>query len=184
MTLIISHYSFLYAARDIMDLAISLARKTTAPEERLDRISRMKSIFTADPINARALAWHAVQLLAVGRNYRIHTSCDTLRVFMGGVYLWAFAKYFPDDPSVIESENENEKEGVKLDDLPWTKTWTGAENWITSGGKASIQGVDNLCSKIGAGEVLKLVMHLLQRMQLWGIGEKFCVAVQEISMID
>lgn len=207
MTLIISHYSYLYAARDIMDLAISLARRSTAAEERKERILRMKAIFNADPVNARALAWHAVQILAVGRNYRIHTSCDTLRVFMGGVYLWAFVKYYKshvyddddrgssadeeddDDGDESMGEADSEVEGVRLDELPWTTTKsTGAGSeaarWIKFGGKASIYGVKNLCSEKGANEILKLVMGLLQRMKLWGIGEKFCMAIQEITLVD
>jgi len=203
MTLIISHYSYLYAARDIMDLAISLARRSTAAEERKERILRMKAIFNADPVNARALAWHAIQILAVGRNYRIHTSCDTLRVFMGGVYLWAFVKYYKShvyyhddrgssadgEDNDDDSMDDDEAEGVRLDELPWTTTKsTGAGSeaarWIKYGGKASIYGVKNLCSEKGANEVLKLVMVLLQRMKLWGIGEKFCMAIQEITLVD
>ncbi|EPS40082.1 hypothetical protein H072_6103 [Dactylellina haptotyla CBS 200.50] len=188
MTIVI-HYAHLYATRDVVDLAISLAKHSSTGKfvERIDRINRIKNIFTSDMVNARELAWHAGQILAAGRRYNLHTSADCLRVFIAGVYLHAFAKYFPTThylSSVTEEHSSAPPDDtVKLDNLLSSNS-DSITYWIKHGGKARLEHIGDLHSIEGAREVLRLVESLLQRMKLWGICEKFLKVVQEILHED
>lgn len=201
------HYSHLYATRDIVDLAISLVKHSgsTNFKERMDRINRIKNIFSSDMGSARELAWvrstsyhityslpfanmlilqHAGQILAAGRRFGLHTSSDCLRVFIAGVYLYAFARYFPfrsSLPSVAEEHAVSlPSDVVKLDSLASSPTNENIRYWIKHGGRARLEHIDDLYTIEGAREVLRLVESLLQRMKLWGICEKFLKVVQEI----
>ncbi|KAF3921579.1 hypothetical protein AA313_de0204845 [Arthrobotrys entomopaga] len=184
------HYAHLYATRDVVDLAISLAKHSSTGKfvERIDRINRIKNIFTSDMVNARELAWHAGQILAAGRRYKLHTSGDCLRIFIAGVYLHAFAKYFPTTHYLSAVTEEHSAappdDAVKLDSILSSSYNDSITYWIKQGGKARLEHIGDLHSIEGAREVLRLVESLLQRMKIWGISEKFLKVVQEILHED
>ncbi|KAF3152588.1 hypothetical protein EYR41_001695 [Orbilia oligospora] len=189
ITAIVVHYAHLYATRDVVDLAISLAKHSATGKfvERMERINRIKNIFTSDMVNARELAWHAGQILAAGRRYNLHTSSDCLRVFIAGVYLHAFAKYFPTTQYLSSVTEEHSAappdDAVRLDSLCSSNN-DSINYWIKHGGKARLERIGDLHSIEGAREVLRLVESLLQRMKLWGICDKFLKVVQEILHED
>ncbi|KAK6338883.1 hypothetical protein TWF696_009688 [Orbilia brochopaga] len=190
ITAIVVHFAHLYATRDVVDLAISLAKHSSTGKfvERIERINRIKNIFTSDMVNARELAWHAGQILAAGRRYNLHTSSDCLRVFIAGVYLHAFAKYFPTIhylSSVTEEHSAPpQDDAIRLDSLFCHSDNESINHWIKHGGKARLERIGDLHSIEGAREVLRLVESLLQRMKLWGMCEKFLKVVQEILHED
>ncbi|KAK9390552.1 fungal-specific transcription factor domain-containing protein [Lipomyces mesembrius] len=181
MTCLIAHYSHLYTAREIMDLVIALARHRKA--DRLDAMHRIQVIFTLDPVHSRKLAWHAAQIIGIARRYPIRTPCETMRVFLAGLFLYAFAKYFP--PQRIQSDAT----AVKLDTLSWlnkypqtqqTKT-DDLEKWFLEGGRASMDYVEDLYGRVGdtagaqgAENVLAVVLATLRSMKSWGVAAKFC----------
>ncbi|KAF3913914.1 hypothetical protein ABW21_db0205371 [Orbilia brochopaga] len=190
ITAIVVHFAHLYATRDVVDLAISLAKHSSTGKfvERIERINRIKGIFTSDMVNARELAWHAGQILAAGRRYNLHTSSDCLRVFIAGVYLHAFAKYFPTIhylSSVTEEHSAPpQDDAIRLDSLFCHSDNDSINHWIKHGGKARLERIGDLHTIEGAREVLRLVESLLQRMKLWGMCEKFLKVVQEILHED
>ncbi|KAK9248538.1 fungal-specific transcription factor domain-containing protein [Lipomyces tetrasporus] len=181
MTCLIAHYSHLYTAREIMDLVIALARHRKA--DRLDAMHRIQVIFTLDPVHSRKLAWHAAQIIGIARRYPIRTPCETMRVFLAGLFLYAFAKYFP--PQRIQPDAM----AVKLDTLSWlnkypqtqhTKT-DDLEKWFLQGGRASMDYVEDIYARVGdtggargAESVLAVVLATLRSMKSWGVAAKFC----------
>ena len=58
------------------------------------RITRLRSIFSDDPVHARTIAWHAGQIIGISRHRPVHTPAETMRVFLAGVVLWGVAKWF------------------------------------------------------------------------------------------
>ncbi|KAK9240298.1 fungal-specific transcription factor domain-containing protein [Lipomyces kononenkoae] len=182
MTCLIAHYSHLYTAREIMDLVIALARQRKA--DRLDAMHRIQVIFTLDPVHSRKLAWHAAQIIGIARRYPIRTPCETMRVFLAGLFLYAFAKYFP--PPGVQAGAPI----VKLDTLSWlnkypqtqqTKT-DDLEKWFLDGGRASMDYVEDIHAQVrvgqtgasGAENVLAVVLATLRSMKSWGVAAKFC----------
>ncbi|KAK9476784.1 fungal-specific transcription factor domain-containing protein, partial [Lipomyces japonicus] len=185
MTCLIAHYSHLYSARETMDLAIALAK--TQREDRLDAMHRIQVIFTLDPVNARKLAWHAAQIVGIARRYAIRTPCETMRVFLAGLFLYAFAKYFPADNSNNNEDDNYNGDGqdpvttVNLDTLPWLSgvSWderqAELDRYFMIGGNAKMDSVDLLCSADGKGaeQVLAVVLATLKLMKCWGLAQKF-----------
>ncbi|KAK9367162.1 fungal-specific transcription factor domain-containing protein [Lipomyces kononenkoae] len=180
MTCLIAHYSHLYTAREIMDLVIALARQRKA--DRLDAMHRIQVIFTLDPVHSRKLAWHAAQIIGIARRYPIRTPCETMRVFLAGLFMYAFAKYFP------PQRHQAGMSIVKLDTLSWLNKYPQShrandlEKWFLEGGRASMDYVEDIHAQVRVGEtgasgaenVLAVVLATLRSMKSWGVAAKFC----------
>ncbi|KAL7269183.1 hypothetical protein RUND412_008163 [Rhizina undulata] len=166
-----SHYSHLHAAFPTISTILSLARRPppASQSSQVDpRITRLKCIFSSDPIYARTLAWHAAQIIALSRWRPICSPIEGMRIFVAGVVLWGFGRYFrvftPSPGRDVESQAssltsspllKSQEEVVRLDLLPWTvgiNTYNSPsgikapDEWIRSGkGKATIgKGSDSL----------------------------------------
>ncbi|KAK9464840.1 fungal-specific transcription factor domain-containing protein [Lipomyces arxii] len=191
MTCLIAHYSHLYTAREIMDLVIALARNRKA--YRVDAMHRIQVIFTLDPVNSRKLAWHAAQIIGIARQYPIRTPCETMRVFLAGLFLYAFAKYSHQD------SRDSAQLAAKLDTLSWLPkdSQTRPEDldrWFLQGGRASMDSVDDICARTinpdgtvvatGAEHVLAVVLATLRSMKIWGVAAKFCTVLIYVHKRD
>ena len=111
-----------------------------------------------------------------------------MRIFMAGVVLWGFGRYFreplPPDPLHPNPLGGVREEVVRLDSQPWK----GVDDWIKKGkGKATIgsdqhagNAMTEICSEMGAKEVLRVVVGILGRMRAWGLGGEFKNVLEEM----
>ncbi|KAG0134894.1 hypothetical protein HOY82DRAFT_480860 [Tuber indicum] len=190
LALLISHYTHLHAAFPTVSLILSLARRpppsTTTPAD--PRIVRLKAIFEADPVYGRTLAWNAAQIIAISRWKPVCSPVEGMRIFMAGVVLWGFGRYFqeplPPSPPHSGPFGGVQEEVVRLDSQPWK----GVDDWIKKGkGKATIgsdqhagNAMTEICSEMGAREVLRVVVGILGRMRVWGLGGEFKNVLEEM----
>lgn len=202
---LISHYTHLHAAFPTVSLILSLARRPpSSTESGVDpRITRLKTIFSTDPVYARTLAWNSAQIIAISRWKPVFSPVEGMRIFMAGVVLWGFGRYFrepntnledirtsPDSPTIRGMQVQI----VRLDSHPWTRGIKGTgeycpDEWIKNGGKKATIGNDDpdgnamteICSERGAKEVLKVVVGVLGRMRVWGLGGEFKSVLEEMA---
>lgn len=87
---------------------------------------------------------HAAQISAIANQYLVSAACEILRVFMGSIFLMAFAKYSKNNPYYAELE-KNDLPFVKLDDIEHTRGYQSqlVGDWILHGGPAYITGIDD-----------------------------------------
>ncbi|PUU78567.1 fungal-specific transcription factor domain-domain-containing protein [Tuber borchii] len=190
LALLISHYTHLHAAFPTVSLILSLARRPPSPTTTLadPRITRLKTIFQTDPVYARTLAWNAAQIITISRWKPVCSPVEGMRIFMAGVVLWGFGRYFrePLPPGPLHSNPLGgvREEVVRLDSQPWK----GVDDWIKKGkGKATIgsdqhagNAMTEICSEMGAKEVLRVVVGILGRMRAWGLGGEFKNVLEEM----
>lgn len=169
-----------------MDLVVYIVRNIAATQhdQRNTQLieaakHRLKAKFTGDPSRTRKLVWHAAQILAIANQYLVSAPCEILRVFMGSVFLMAFAKYsgVPDyyDP------NSSGLPCVKLDEIEdATKKCHGPliSDWILHGGRAYITGIRDISCESFASHVSIRTQNLLQRIQYWGLSRRFIRILQ------
>lgn len=117
---------------------------------------------------------------------------------MAGVVLWGFGRYFREaTPSQTHPRSTPsspirgvQEEIVRLDSHPW-KQGTGGycpDEWIRKGkAKATIGNDDpegnamtEICSERGAREILRVVVGILGRMRVWGLGGEFKSVLEEM----
>ncbi|KAK9474158.1 fungal-specific transcription factor domain-containing protein [Dipodascopsis tothii] len=191
MTCLIAHYSHLYTAREIMDLVITLAGSSASKRD--DAVERLQVIFALDPIHSRRLAWHAAQIIAIARQYVIKTPCETMRVFLAGLFLYTFARYFP------VGKPQGKDTGVRLDRIssirhnlpsPHASPREGltsepdVESWFLWGGPAAFISLGDICGPDAPAQVIKIVMDTLRRMKSWGVGNKFTRVLMHLHTRD
>ncbi|KAH8820153.1 fungal-specific transcription factor domain-containing protein [Xylogone sp. PMI_703] len=177
ITQLITHYCNLYSAEDLMELVVFIVRNTTMRHtssefHHTDAAKRhLKARFSSDPCRTRRLIWHAAQIIAVANQYLVSAPCEILRIFMGCIFLMAFAKY---GPGILDLDINNRRQPVKLDEIDelGSKNQVVAE-WISSGGPASIAGFDNIYNEEFATHISLRTQSLLQRIQFWGLSHKF-----------
>lgn len=168
-----------------------------SPETLQDvRIMRLRSIFTEDPVHARTIAWHAGQIIGISRYRPVHTPAEAMRVFLAGVVLWGVAKWFVECHPITAvniwrcNVNNSGSRNIRLDAIPipssnpeysYGMPATVAE-WLKTGkGRATIRidgdGAEaceaQLCSEQGAKDVLQVVVNILGKMRIWGLGAEF-----------
>lgn len=140
---------------------------------------RLTAKFTSDPSRTRKLVWHAAQILAVANQYLVSAPCEVLRVFMGSIFLMAFAKYGGN-----LDYSEFGRDGfpcVRLDDIENTTKRCQSpliNDWISHGGPAYITGIDDIYCETFANHVSFRTQDLLQRIQYWGLSRKFIRILQ------
>ncbi|KAI5843830.1 fungal-specific transcription factor domain-containing protein [Morchella snyderi] len=201
---LISHYTHLHAAFPTVSLILSLARRppSSADTGADPRIARLKTIFSSDPVYARTLAWNSAQIIAISRWKPVFSPVEGMRIFMAGVVLWGFGRYFREPTTATTGGNSDtpnspirgmQEQIVRLDSHPWTCGVQGAgeycpEEWIRNGGKKATIGNDDpdgnamteVCSERGAREVLRVVVGILGRMRVWGLGGEFKSVLEEM----
>lgn len=200
---LISHYTHLHAAFPTVSLILSLARRPPSSAEGVidPRITRLKTIFSTDPVYARTLAWNSAQIIAISRWKPVFSPVEGMRIFMAGVVLWGFGRYFREPSSTQENARSSpsspirgvQEQIVRLDSHPWTigmQSATGycPDEWIKKGGKKATIGNDDsegnamteICSDRGAREVLRVVVGILGRMRVWGLGGEFKSVLEEM----
>lgn len=169
-----------------MELVVYIVRNIAAAQQDQTNIQlieaakhRLTAKFTSDPSRTRKLVWHAAQILAVANQYLVSAPCEILRVFMGSIFLMAFAKYSGDP----------EYSGLGRDDFPYVKldeienTTKGSQSplihdWISHGGPAYITAIDDIYCERFASHVSIRTQDLLQRIQYWGLSRKFIRILQ------
>lgn len=147
-------------------------------------------------MHARTIAWHAGQIIGISRYRPVHTPAETMRVFLAGVVLWGVAKWFVECRSLAAANTWtcglNVGVDIRLDAIPTCSDFCGSESrggmpsavadWLKTGrGRATIRkdgdrpDVDKiqLCSEQGAKEVLQVVVGILGKMRIWGLGAEF-----------
>lgn len=117
---------------------------------------------------------------------------------MAGVVLWGFGRYFR-EPSSSQNNSRSspsspirgvQEEVVRLDSHPWTigKPSACPDEWIKKGKEKATIGNDDpegnamteICSDRGAREVLRVVVGILGRMRVWGLGGEFKSVLEEM----
>ncbi|GAD92017.1 conserved hypothetical protein [Paecilomyces variotii No. 5] len=182
---LIIHYCNLYSSEDVMDLVVYIVRNVAARDASADlqlienAKQRLKTKLACDPCRSRRLIWHAAQILAIANQYLVSAPCEILRIFMGSIFLMAFAKY-SGSPVDYDGGNEPNLPSIKLDEID---DMGGREsqlvtNWIQHGGPACITGVEDIYSEEFASHVSAQTQSLLQRIQYWGLSRKFVKILQ------
>lgn len=172
-----------------MELVVYIVRNVAAVKHDQTSIQlietakhRLTAKFTRDPSRTRKLVWHAAQILAIANQYLVSAPCEILRVFMGSIFLMAFAKYSNNNNSHYYSEHEEDGlQYVKLDDVEnTTKGYQSRliSDWILHGGPAYISGIDDIYCEKFAGHVSNRTQDLLRRIQYWGLSRKFVRILQ------
>ncbi|KAL2435607.1 hypothetical protein ABEF95_006334 [Exophiala dermatitidis] len=175
ITSLTCHYSHLYSADEVMDLVVHIFRISASQGKQPDygliaAKRRLRSIFIRNPGQARRLAWHAAQMISVANEYLVSAPCEILRVFMGYIFLLAFAKFGPQpvpeasfDSFAIQLDLPNRIQGQR----------TAISTWIDVGGPASIGGVKNIYSDGGLKAISREAQTMLRKMRFWGLAKKF-----------
>lgn len=169
-----------------MELVVYIVRNVAAAQQDQTNIQlieaakhKLTAKFTSDPSRTRKLVWHAAQILAVANQYLVSAPCEILRVFMGSIFLMAFAKY-SGDPGYY-GLGRDDFPYVKLDDIENATEGSRSpliSDWISHGGPAYITGIDDISSKTFAIHVSIGTQDLLRRIQYWGLSRKFIRILQ------
>ncbi|PCG93395.1 Transcription factor [Penicillium occitanis (nom. inval.)] len=185
---LIVHYCNLYSSDDVMELVVYIVRNIAAAQQDQTNIQliqaakhRLAAKFTSDPSRTRKLVWHAAQILAIADQYLVSAPCEILRVFMGSIFLMAFAKYNNNNDSYYSGHEKDDLPYVKLDDIENTAKGCQSphiSDWILHGGPAYITGIDAIYCESFARHVSNRTQGLLQRIQYWGLSRKFVRILQ------
>ncbi|KAI5785793.1 fungal-specific transcription factor domain-containing protein [Geopyxis carbonaria] len=194
---LIAHYTHLHAAFPTVSRLLNLARKPPAPGREADdpRLRKIRGSFATHQVEARTIAYHAAQIIALSRWRPVFSPAEGMRLFLAGVVLWGFGNYYrPGAPSSSSSAGDGFSPGrqdavVRLDLLPWHSGCGSPDAWIRTGaGKATIGmggegGQDRMmevCGEGGAKEVLKVVVGILGSLRVWGLGGEFKRVLEEL----
>ncbi|KAH8807130.1 fungal-specific transcription factor domain-containing protein [Xylogone sp. PMI_703] len=188
ITSLICHYSHLYTSEEVMDLVVYIFREgargrsshSSKQDESSDiesAIHRLKNIWAHDPLHTRAMVWHAAQIIAMAREYFIHAPCETMRVFMGQIFILAFAKYGAAQQQQkhmdAASATRPATVAVRLDEPTWRENQKSAVNrWIEIGGPASVGSV-NIYDPSCVAALKSNSLQILADMRVWGLARKF-----------
>ncbi|KIW16077.1 hypothetical protein PV08_06128 [Exophiala spinifera] len=183
---LICHYSHLYSADEAMDLIVHIFRTSASPTKSPDPSAmsarrRLGAILAKNPQKARNLAWHAAQIIAVANEYLVSAPCEILRVFMGYIFILAFAKFGP-QPS---SNSNFDSSPVRLDlSNRIADQRTAIAAWIQHGGFASIGLVKNIYSNGGLNAISQEAQTMLRQLRYWGLAKKFIWILESFDLMD
>lgn len=188
---IAAHYSHIFAAGRLTDLTTRVARRR-AGEQNAPRagVSNnalqtnsatggrntphdddfIEAAFREDPRGIRELMWHASQVIYLQRRHPFNTPHEPLSVFLAGLSLWAFLKYF--DP---ESGDVQTGISVQLDEPSFCsppETRKAIKDWIERGGKTYLEGVGDVRSPGAPKRILTLCVNMTRRLQVWRMASK------------
>ncbi|TGZ83462.1 hypothetical protein EX30DRAFT_393077 [Ascodesmis nigricans] len=141
---LIAHYTHLYSAFATVNRMLTLAR-TPPTDPRDPRVKVLASSFHADPIAARNLAYHAAQIIALSRWHPVYSPVEGMRLFLAGVVLWGFGRYYrPNSREEWERWNDESVGTVRIDMLPWVhgEEAAGGKEWILRGRGRPAVGVE------------------------------------------
>lgn len=169
-----------------MDLIVHIFRtsatQSNPPDQSLlSAKRRLESLLAKNPCKARELAWHAAQIVAVANEYLVSAPCEIMRVFMGYIFILAFAKFGPQPPP----EAGFEPCLVRLDlsnRLPGQLT--AIKTWIDVGGPASIGMVTNIYSDGGLKAISHEAQSMLRKLRYWGLAKKFIRILESFELTD
>lgn len=167
-----------------MDFTLFIVRHVVSHPSETDKNlqnaeRRLRSTFAHDQRGARKLVWHAAQIVAVANEYLVSAPCEILRLFMGYVYLIAFAKYFPRQSDHLEHQTL----GLRLD-IHQQAGQQAVSQWIERGGQARIGSAQNIYSDDSALAISQDAQSMLQRLRCWGLAEKFIKIIQSFAGHD
>lgn len=168
-----------------MELVIFLVRvsATKVPpsgEANLDAAKRkLRESFGSDLRLTRKLVWHAAQIIGVADEYLVSAPCEILRVFMGCIFLIAFAKY---SPAVWETGSASTVELDKISKEPGQTELVNS--WIRNGGTATIVGADATNSSQFVAHITNHTQNLMRKVHFWGLSQKFSQILQIFKMFD
>lgn len=158
-----------------MDLIVHIFRTSASTPKYpdpslLSAKRRLAAIMIKNPHKARNLAWHAAQIIAVANEYLVSAPCEIMRVFMGYIFILAFAKFGPghsSEPSYpscpVRLDLSNRIEGQK----------TAITTWIENGGRAGIGAVGNIFGPGSLEAISQEARAMLRKMRYWGLAKKF-----------
>jgi hypothetical protein len=181
ITSLISHYSHLYTSEEAMDLVVHVFRGAVRDRRKQSRLEldfakrRLAAVLTKNLKETRAMVWHAAQIIAMAREYFIHAPCETMRVFMGHIFILAYAKYGCPLSRGVEEQEHGRFPPVRLDQPTWREEQTPAiDRWIEKGGPASVGSVEDICDAACLGVLKEDALQMMRDMRIWGLGKKFC----------
>lgn len=171
---LLCHYSHLYASEDIMDMVLYIVRNTVSPEPRPNdgtRLAKHRLIAAigADPVRSRRLLWHAGQIVAVANQYLVSAPCEIMRLFMGYIFIIAFARYCPRQDSAGMTT---------IIDRPGHIDDHGVASWIHCGGPAQMGSTGDVFAPGATALIAEDARTIFGRLCGWGLSEKFAGIVQ------
>jgi len=182
ITSLIWHYSHLYTSEEAMDLVVYMFRGAVHDRRKqsgseLDSAKRRLTVVLAkNPQQTRAMVWHAAQIIATAREYFIHAPCETMRVFMGHIFILACAKYGSLNDSTCQGHS---MPPVRLDDPTWRDEQKVSINqWIQTGGAASIGPVEDIGVPTAVTGLRLYAVNMMREMRVWGLARKFCTVLE------
>lgn len=185
-----AHYSHMLAAGRTVDIVTKTAR-TFAAGQGLPSHSRAQTgidpssthgdiedsdstvitaHFASDPVATREMAWHASQVFFLQRRYPFNSPHEPLSLFLAGLYLWAFAKFYVDPDG-----GSSDQISIQLDMPSFSSSRDSIrarEHWIRHGGRALIEGAGNACTSGATVLILSLAIDITQRLKVWGMAAK------------
>ncbi len=169
-----------------MDLVVHIFRTSASqskpPDQSLASAQRrLAAILAKDPQKARRLAWHAAQIVAVANEFLVSAPCEIMRVFMGYIFLLAFAKFGPQ----TSSDHKFEMCAVRLDLSNRVEGQKAAINaWFEVGGPASIGSVKNIYSDGCVRSISLEAQTMLRKLRYWGLAKKFIRILECFELAD
>lgn len=191
---IATHYSHMFAAGRLTGLITRVARRRAAEadpshagnpfnlQNAMEGVMRdgtqedafIKTAFQEDPRSLRELMWHATQVIFLQRRHPFNSPHEPLSVFLAGISLWAFLKYFNPESSDPEVDIS-----VQLDE-PYFGSQPDAQEalqaWIAKGGKTYLDGIGNVRSPDAPRRILEVCIDMTKRLKVW----KMALKVSEI----
>jgi len=187
---IAAHYSHMFAAGKLTGLITRVARKRAGENDSLRTgnllnpssglgncgkatphdDSFIKAAFNEDPKAVREMMWHASQVFYLQRRHPFNSPHEPLSVFLAGISLWAFLKYF--NP---ETNDDQSSTRVQLDEPPFCSRPEAREairNWIESGGRTYLEGVGDVRSPDAPRRILSLCIDMTKRLKVWRMASK------------
>ncbi|KEZ44922.1 hypothetical protein SAPIO_CDS2284 [Scedosporium apiospermum] len=190
---LLCHYSHLYTAEDTMDTVLYIVRNVVSRGSRPNKglevaRCRLVSALTKDPHRARRLVWHAGQIVAVANEYLVAAPCEIMRLFMSYIFITAFAKYCPRPHRSSRggtAATTTTARIVRLDIPNHDSNQSQAvSEWIQRGGPARIGSAENIYSDGATLAITQDAQSMLQRLQSWGLAEKFSKILQVFEIND
>ncbi|KAK5264338.1 hypothetical protein LTR96_010355 [Exophiala xenobiotica] len=187
---IAAHYSHMFAAGKLTGLITQIARKRAGEHDSLRPGNLLnpssgvgnsgkatphddafiKAAFNEDPKALREMMWHASQVFYLQRRHPFNSPHEPLSVFLAGISLWAFLKYF--NP---ETNDDQDRVPVQLDEPSFCSRPEAREairNWIERGGRTYLEGVGDVRSPDAPRRILSLCIDMTKRLKVWRMASK------------
>lgn len=182
------HVSQLYGAGDLMDWVFPLLSGGSPSEDLIRRISEWAS---ENMSRVRSVAYHSAQILAIIRKYPYNHPMEPFNAFYAGVSLWYMSWILQSGRKARKTRGTCNYVQIRLDQLssltvncPNVAESTSAipsetlDLWIKDPHTlgfvpVGIHGVPDITAAAGPQKILQQLTEILDRMQTWGIAQKF-----------